>query len=479
LPSQSTVSWGRLSSLPIGCGRLSSLPIGCGRLESLPHTDWENMASLKVALIGLGTIGSGVAKILLEHPERIRRRAGRGIEIRRAVDLDLGKLRGLGLSADVSTDDVQTVIDDETIDVAVQLIGGLEPAREIMLALLESGKDVVTANKALLCEHGDELFARARELGRSISFEAAVAGGIPIIASVSESMTANQITSIEAILNGTSNFILTEMLSKNRSYADVLREAQELGYAEADPSMDVDGTDAAQKLVILVQLAFGTKVPLSAFARQGIDVLELADLQYANELGYTVKLLAVAKLIDGQLEMHVQSTLLRHGRPLAKVDGAFNMITVEGSAVGRTWYSGAGAGQMPTASAVVADLVGVAVGRAALTFARLDVWGEQPAYPVQPAEETSRRYYLRFNVEDRPHVLADIADVLGRHGISIASLIQHEAAEVGAIEESDGSIVPLVIMTHRTTEGRLRAADKQLQNLTALRPPRIRMPVAD
>ncbi len=437
------------------------------------------MSSLKVAIIGLGTVGTGVARILNEHADRIEMRAGRPIEIRRAVVRDLNKPRAVSMSDGVITDDVQGVIDDKEIDVAIQLIGGTDPARQIMLSLLDAGKDVVTANKALLCEYGDELFTKAHELNRCIAFEASVAGGIPIIAAVGQSMSANQITSIEAILNGTSNFILTEMLARNSSYGAVLREAQELGYAESDPSMDVDGTDAAQKLVILGQLAFGTKVSLSEFPRQGIDSLELDDLAYANELGYKVKLLAVARIVGEQLEMHVQPTLVRHERPIAKVDGPFNMIALEGDAVGKTWYSGPGAGQMPTASAVVADLIDIAVGRAQRTFPRLDLWQTSMSMPVQPAEEISRRYYLRFNAEDRPHVIADITDILGRQEISIASVIQHEAPEVEDAAESSESIVPLVIMTHRTTEGRMRAADVQFGNLSSLRPPRVRMPVSD
>jgi homoserine dehydrogenase len=436
------------------------------------------MHPLKIAIVGFGTVGGGVARILTEHPDRIARRAGRPVEIKRVVVRDRNKRRSVELPAGMVTDDLQSVIDDREIDLAIQLIGGIEPAREIMLSLLDSGKHIITANKALLCEHGDELFTCARERGRCIVFEAAVAGGIPIVATVGQSMSANQITSIEAILNGTSNFILTEMLAKDRSYQEVLREAQSLGYAEADPAMDVDGTDAAQKLVILAQLAFGTKVSLADFPRQGIDQLALADLRYADELGYTVKLLAVARLTEGQLEMHVQPTLVRHGRPIAQVDGPFNMIALEGDAVGTTWYSGRGAGQMPTASAVVADLVDVAVGRAQLTFNRLDIWRENTPLAIRPAEEMARRYYLRFNVEDRPHVLADITDILGRSGISIASVIQHEAPEVEAEAAAAEAIVPLVIMTHRTTEGRIRSADAELERLASLRPPRICMPVA-
>jgi homoserine dehydrogenase len=433
------------------------------------------MTPLRVALLGLGNVGAGVAKLLLEHPDRVARRAGRPIELRQVIVRDRSKPRSVNLPAGIISDDYHRVVADREIDVAIELLGGVTPTFDVFRSLLESGKDVVTANKALLCEKGDVLFARARALGRTIAFEGAVAGGIPIIACINQSMTANQITGIEAILNGTSNFILTEMLARDLSYPNILAEAQRLGYAEADPTMDIDGTDAAQKLDLLVQLAFGTKVPLASFTRQGIDSLELADLKYAAELGYMVKLLAVAKLVGGQLEMHVQPTLVHRDEPLAQCGGAFNMIALEGDAVGKTVLSGAGAGQMPAASAVVADLIDVATGRAALTFPRIDVWKDRQPFPVQPSEEVANRYYLRFNVLDRPHVFADIADILGRHGISLASIIQHEAPE--AI--SDESIVPLVVMTHRTTYGRLSTADRELDRLDSLRTPRVRMPVAD
>ncbi|HUG91393.1 MAG TPA: homoserine dehydrogenase [Planctomycetaceae bacterium] len=438
-------------------------------------------APLKIAIVGLGTVGTGVARVLLEHPDRIARRAGRPIRIGRVAVRDPRKARDVALPDGTISGDVRTVIDDPDIDVALELMGGLEPARRVVADLLRSGKDVVTANKALIYEHGDELFALARETGRTIAFEAAVAGGVPIIQAVGQALAANQITSIEGVLNGTSNFILTEMAGHGRPYAEALALAQEKGYAEADPSMDVDGTDAAHKLVILAQLAFGTKVRLEEFPRQGIDTLELADLNVAAELGYRVKLLAVARLEHGRLEMHVQPTLVRMGRPLAEVDGVYNRIGLRGDVVGKVWFTGMGAGQMATASAVVSDLIDVASGRAALTFPRLDLWHEQPPYPVLPADRIERRYYLRFNVEDRPHVFADIADILGRHGISLASIIQHEAPEPDD-EDADPSevpTVPVVVMTHRTAEGRIRTADRELDRLSAIHPPRVCMPVAD
>ncbi|GAB4135093.1 MAG: homoserine dehydrogenase [Planctomycetaceae bacterium] len=435
------------------------------------------MPTLNIAIVGLGTVGTGVAKVLLNHADRIERRSGHRIRLKRAVVRDLNKPRELSLPDNILTDNVQDVIDDDSIDIAVQLMGGTEPAREVMLALLKSGKDVVTANKALIYEHGDELFQTARDLGRVIAFEASVCGGVPIIAGIGQSLAANQICSIEAILNGTSNFILTGMFAERKSYNDMVREAQQQGYAEADPSMDVDGTDAAQKLVILSQLAFGTKASTSQFTVRGIDTLELADLLYADELGYAVKLLAVAKLSDGELELHVCPTLIRKDRPLAGIDSVYNRVAIEGDVIGTTWFSGMGAGQMATASAVLADLIDVAIGRAKLTFSQLDLWHDHPPVPIKPVENVESRYYFRFNVDDRPHVLADIADVLGRHQISIASIMQHEVPEIE--QAACASTVPLVVMTHRTSEGQIQAAETELDQLACQHPPRVRMAVAD
>jgi len=435
------------------------------------------MKSLQIALIGLGTVGTGVAKILTEHGERTARRAGRPIEIRHAVVRNPDKPRDVELPADVVHTDIDKALTDPEVDLVVELIGGLSPAREIVLKALEAGKSVVTANKALLCEHGEELFPAAREHGRTIGFEAAIAGGVPIVSGIGQALSGNQVTSIEAILNGTSNFILTRMLDADISYEEAVSEAQALGYAEADPAMDVDGTDAAQKLSLLTLLACGTRTTPADFTRQGIDRLDLADLQYADELGYAVKLLAISKLVDGQLEMHVQPTLVRLDRPLAAVDGPQNMIVIDADAVGKVWFAGPGAGMMPTASAVMADILDAATGRAAETFRTLSLFGEGEPLPLMPAEEVRRRYYFRFHVEDRPHVLADIADILGRNQISLASVMQHEAPEVEAVESP--FVVPLVVMTHHAREGQLRAAEEELRELSALRHPWVRMAVAD
>jgi homoserine dehydrogenase len=435
--------------------------------------------ALRLAILGLGTVASGVVRILNGPDSPVSRRAGRTFDIRHVAVRDTSKARDVDLPAASLTTDWLAAVSDPEVDVVLELMGGTTTAREAVLAAIEAGKHVVTANKALLAEHGDEVFAAARQAGVCVAYEAAVAGGIPIIATVGCSMTGNRIVSIEAILNGTSNFILSGMLGEQRQYEDVLAEAQSLGYAETDPAMDVDGTDAAQKLILLTQLALGKKVELHEFPRQGIDTLQLADMLYAEELGYRVKLLGVTRVVGQQLEMHVEPTLLRIDRAIAQTDGALNIVELEGDAVGHLVLSGAGAGQMPTASAVVADLVEVAIGRAQLTFPQLNLWQDDSGLSVMPADQIQRRYFLRFNVEDRPRVIADVADILGTNEISLASIIQHEAPEVDASENNGVPIVPLVIMTHRTTEGQIRAAEASLAELSTVHAPHIRMPVAD
>jgi homoserine dehydrogenase len=433
----------------------------------------------KVAVIGFGTIGAGVARLLVEQHERITRRAGEKLELVHVVDTDTKRPRNFDLPPGVLTANLADVLDDAEIVAAVELIGGLEPARTIVLALLESGKNIVTANKALLAEHGPELFDAARRLGRTIAFEAAVAGGIPIIAAVGESLVANQIESIHGILNGTSNFILSQMEEHDTDYAAALAEAQRRGYAEANPAMDVNGSDAAQKLAILSHLAFGARIKWRDIPRTGIDVVDVADIRYAKELGYSIKLLAVAELVPEGLELHVSPTLVRQGTPLAEVRGAFNAVRVVGDAVGRVFFHGLGAGQMPTASAVVADLINTVTGRTAITSRLLNLWSSdgRATVPTRDPANVPGRFYLRFNVADRPGVMAEIAGVLGRHEISIASLIQHEAAEEAV--ENTPNAVPLVIMTHASTEGRMADALKAIGRLDSVHPGSIKMRVRD
>jgi homoserine dehydrogenase len=372
----------------------------------------------------------------------------------------LAKPRDCELPNGVLTDRLEDVFDDPEIEVVAQLVGGIEPARTVMLRLLESGKNVVTANKALLAEHGAELFDRARELGRSIAFEASVAGGIPIVANISQCLSANQVTSLHGILNGTSNYILCKMHEPGGGdYPAAVAEAQRLGYAEADPTMDVDGADAAQKLAILAHLAFGARVRWQDIPRIGIDKVDPLDISYAIEMGYRIKLLAVADLRDGRLDLEVTPALVRAGTPLGEVAGPFNAVLVQGDAVGPLFFHGQGAGQMPTASAVVADMIDTAVGRTALTFRTLELWSGDKGRVDQAdfAESTGRRY-IRLMVEDHPGVLAQVTKAIGDEGISIASVLQHEPLP-------SENAVPLVIMTHAATEG---ATDRACAAMTRL-----------
>jgi homoserine dehydrogenase len=433
------------------------------------------MDTVKVALIGFGTIGSGVAKLLLEQGDRIARHVGKRVELVHVVDADIKRSRNVTLPPGVLTSDLSKVTDNPEIVAAIELVGGLEPARTIVLKLLESGKNIVTANKALLAEHGPELFETARRLGRSIAFEASVGGGIPIIAALGESLIANQIESINAILNGTSNFILSQMEENDTSYASALAEAQQRGYAEANPAMDVNGSDAAQKLAILAHLAFGARVNWREIPRTGIDVVDVLDMRYAKELGYSIKLLAVAELVPEGLELHVSPTFVRHGAPLAEVRGAYNAIRVVGDAVGRVFFHGLGAGQMPTASAVVADLLNTVMGRMAITFSAHNLWSpdKQTSVVLRDPAQVPGRFYLRFNVDDRPGVMAELAGILGKQGISIASVIQHET------EEGVEGIVPLVFMTHSASEGAMSAAMKSISQLACVHPGSVRMRVRD
>lgn len=431
-----------------------------------------------VALVGMGTVGTGVARLLLEQGDRLSRHAGCRLVLKYIVDPDVARPRSLQVPDGLLTPDLGRVLNDPEVRVVVQLIGGLEPERSIMLQLLERGKDIVTANKALLAEYGPELFDRARQLGRCIAFDASVGGGIPIITNICQCLSANQILSISGILNGTTNFIISQMEERGSDYAAALAEAQRRGFAEQDPTLDVDGTDAAQKLAILAHLAFGAHVRWNHIPRVGIDKLDPADLRYARELGYRVKLLAIAQLVDGGLELHVSPTLVRMGQPLAEVRGANNAISVIGDAVGRVFYQGLGAGQMPTASAAVADLIDTVVGRAQITFRTLQLWSNRaPRVGLAQHAAGKGRFYFRFMVEDHPGVLAEITGVLGRQAISIASVIQHEP-EVEA-SEGEEPVVPLVIMTHTATEGAAEEAVREINRRDFIRQASVRMRVSD
>jgi len=434
------------------------------------------MEHVTIGLIGLGTVGTGVARLLTEHADRIARRAGRPIRLAWAAVRDLEKPREAQLDGVWLTTDVSRLIDDPEVAVIVETMGGIQPALEYVLAALAAGKHVVTANKALLAEHGAKVFAQARAVGRAVAFEGSVGGGIPIVQALGFALAANQVQSIAAIVNGTCNFILTQMTREGLAYEEALFQAQRLGYAEADPTMDVDGTDTAHKLAILAQLAFETSVQLDAIPRQGIDRLHLADLKYAGELGYAIKLLALAKLSPAGLELRVAPTLVKHGTPLAEVRGPYNAIRVVGDAVGDTLFYGRGAGAMPTASAVVGDLIDVVAGRVAPSSRALNLWSESaPAVAFAPSSQIKSRYYLRFTIADRPGVLARLAQILGEKGISIASVIQHDPGDL-APEQSP---VPLVIMTHLAVQADLHAALNVIDGLDVVHAPSVCLGVED
>jgi homoserine dehydrogenase len=429
---------------------------------------------LGIGLLGCGTVGSGVVRLLREHSDRLAARASRPLTLRRVLVRDLARERAVHLPRELLTTDLDRVLRDPEIQVVAELVGGVDWARKAVLAALEAGKDVVTANKALLATHGAEVFDAARKHGRCVAFEASVAGGVPIIAALAQSLAANQVQSLQGILNGTCNFILTSMTEQDLRYEDALAEAQRRGYAEADPTLDVDGTDATHKLAILAQIAFGATVPVAAIDRRGIAGLDPLDIRYARELGYVIKLLAEAWRTGDQLALHVSAVLLRRSEPLALVRGAYNAILVVGDAVGDTLYYGQGAGSMPTASAVVADLIDVAVGRAQRTFQTLRLWSGRDAVRLQLAATVRSRFYLRVLVEDRPGVLAEVTRVLADHHISIASIIQHEAPE-----EHEGEKVHLVIMSHVVPTGAFRAAVATLDGLSCVTPRTVYYPVGD
>jgi len=416
------------------------------------------MQTVDVGLIGLGTVGTGVAKLLLESNDDICRRSGVQLRLKRIAEKDWTGERGLEVPPEVVAHDAGDVIDDPSISIVIELVGGLEPAKSFIDRSLKAGKAVVTANKALLAHHGPELFKTAQANGTCVAFEASVGGGIPIIATTRDSFIANHIQSVSGIVNGTCNYILTQMTKEGTPYEEALGEAQQLGYAEQDPTFDVDGIDSAHKLAVLARLAFGQDFDLEEVYCEGISKVEVADIGYAGSMGYVLKLLAIAKTHNEGLELRVHPTLLREDRPLAAVSGVFNAIYVEGAAVGQAMLYGRGAGQMPTASAVVADVVDVALGRALTTFQTTWMASEaRPRANVLPMDQIQSRYYVRMIVADRPGVLAQIAGIFGTHAISIASVNQHEGEE--------GGYVPIVLTTHLAEEGNMQRALNEVEVL--------------
>ena len=422
-------------------------------------------APVNIGIVGLGTVGSGTLTVLQRNGAEIGRRAGRDIRVTRASVRDLSRARDADTQDVEVGDDPWAIVKDPSIDIVCELIGGTTLAKELVLEAIANGKHVVTANKALIAVHGNEVFAAAEKQGVVVAFEAAVAGGIPIIKAIREGLAANQLRSLAGIINGTGNFILTEMRDKGRAFEPVLKEAQELGYAEADPTFDVEGIDAAHKLTILASIAFGIPLQFEKVFTEGIGKIGQQDVQYAEELGYRIKHLGIARKTDAGVELRVHPTLLPERELLAKVDGVMNAVQVEADAVGPTLYYGAGAGGEPTASAVVADIVDVVRTIDAGADTRVPPLAFQPAsisdLPIAGIKEVECGYYLRMQVEDHPGVLAEIAGILSGQGISIEAVIQREP-------EAGESQAQIIMLTRKVRESEMDNAIESIQNLSAV-----------
>jgi homoserine dehydrogenase len=426
----------------------------------------NSMKSLKVGLLGIGTVGGGTYAVLTRNQEQISRRAGRKIEVVKVADRNLELAKKLTNGQVEVTDDVFSVVTDPNVDVVVELIGGYTLAKDVVLKAIEHGKHVVTANKALIATHGNEIFAAAKAKGVIVAFEAGVAGGIPIIKALREGLVANKIEWIAGIINGTTNFILTEMRDKGLAFADVLGEAQRLGYAEADPTFDVEGIDAAHKLMIMAAIGFGIPMQFDKVYTEGITKLETKDIRYAEELGYRVKLLGITKHSDNGIEIRVHPALIPEKRLIANVDGAMNAVVVKGDAVGPTLYYGAGAGAEPTGSSVIADLVDVARMQNTSIEERVPYLAYHDttataSTPILPIGEISTAYYLRMRALDKPGVLAEVTKILGDRQISIDAMMQKEPQD----GETEADIV---ILTHITVEKNMNAAIQAIEALPAI-----------
>ncbi len=430
------------------------------------------MNPIKVGLLGIGTVGGGTFQVLRRNQEEIRGRAGRGIEIAMVADLDVERARSIVGDACTVVGDAREVIANPEIDIVVELIGGYGIARTLVLDAIKAGKHVVTANKALLAVHGSEIFAAAREQGVMVAFEAAVAGGIPIIKALREGLTANRIEWIAGIINGTTNFILSEMRSKGLDFGTVLKEAQRLGYAEADPTFDIEGVDAAHKATIMSAIAFGIPVQFDQAHVEGITALQATDIKYAEQLGYRIKLLGIARRRENGIELRVHPTLIPAGRLIANVEGAMNAVLVQADAVGTTLYYGKGAGAEPTASAVIADLVDITRLATADPDHRVPHLAFQPDAmndtPILPMDQVQTAFYLRLRVADQAGVLSSITTILAEHEISIDAVLQRESAE-------GESQTDLIILTHDTREGRMREALARMQALPTVLAPIVKL----
>ncbi|MBL0089033.1 MAG: homoserine dehydrogenase [Ideonella sp.] len=426
------------------------------------------MNPIQVGLLGIGTVGSGTFHVLTRNQTEIRRRAGRGIAITMVADLDTARAKSIVGDGVQVVGDARAVIANPAIDIVIELIGGYGIAKTLVMEAIAAGKHVVTANKALLAVHGTEIFAAARAKGVIVAFEAAVAGGIPIIKALREGLTANRIEWIAGIINGTTNFILSEMRDKGLDFSLVLKEAQRLGYAETDPTFDIEGVDAAHKATIMSAIAFGIPVQFDKAHVEGITKLQAADIRYAEQLGYRIKLLGITRRQAGGIELRVHPTLVPAKRLIANVEGAMNAVLVQADAVGTTLYYGKGAGSEPTASAVVADLVDITRLHTADPDHRVPHLAFQPDEladtPILPIEQVVTAFYLRLQVADQTGVLAKITTILADHDISIDALLQRESAE--GERQTD-----VIILTHNTVEGRMRAALARMQALPTVLAP--------
>ena len=437
------------------------------------------MTPVKTGLLGLGTVGGGTVSVLTRNAAEIARRAGREIRITHAAarEYDAARIEGLD-RIDTLTDDAFAVVNDPAVEIVIELIGGCAPARELVLRAIENGKHVVTANKALIATHGNQIFAAAEARGVMVAFEAAVGGGIPIIKALREGLAANRVEWIAGIINGTGNYILSGMRDRGDDFAAVLQEAQALGYAEADPKFDVEGIDAAHKLTILAALAFGMPLRLDQTYTEGISRIEAQDVAWAGELGYRIKHLGIARRGPDGIEQRVHPTLIPEDRLLANVDGVMNAVLAEANALGPTLYYGAGAGAEPTASAVLADVIDIARALPVDPASRPPHLAFQPRalndFAILPMAEIETAYYLRMNALDRPGVLADVTRLLADFGISIEAILQKEPAP-------EASCVPIILLTQRTKEQNMNAALAGIEQLAAIegRVMRIRMETLD
>ncbi len=416
--------------------------------------------TVKIGLVGFGTVGSGVAKILLEDSDYIKAKTGIKLELTRIVDVDTKKERPVKLPAGLLTNDLNGLINDKDIQIGIELVGGTKIAKDVQLKMLASGKDVITANKALLAEHGSELYTAAHKADKCIAFEASCAGGIPIISAIRTGLAANKIKAIYGIVNGTCNYILTNMTSKNESFRTALKQAQDKGYAEADPTLDISGGDSAHKLAILSSISFGCEILPQDIYVEGIENTDIADIRYGGEMGYTLKLLAIGqKTSEGKIFLRVHPSFISSDSALARVDGPFNAVSIFGHAVGQTMFYGRGAGMMPTASAIVADIIEVAMGNSKKLFKHLTLEPRSNTNCfVSKIDELESRFYIRLRVSDKPGVFAQICTILARHEISLSGVLQHE-------EHNTNNVVPAIVITHKTRQEKITAALADFEKL--------------